>query len=39
VGSGRAILDWVEKHRLPAYARRSAEEIDDAIAEERASRD
>lgn len=39
VGSGRAILDWVEKHPLPAYARRSAEEIDAAIAEERASWD
>jgi prevent-host-death family protein len=38
-GSGRAILDWIEKHRLPAYARRSAEEIDSAIAEERASWD
>jgi prevent-host-death family protein len=38
-GSGRAILAWIEKHRLPAYARRSAEEIDASIAEERASWD
>jgi glutamate-1-semialdehyde aminotransferase len=29
----------IEKHRLPAYARRSAEEIDAAIAEERMSWD
>jgi prevent-host-death family protein len=39
VGSGHAILDWIEGHRLPAYARRSTEEIDAAIAEERASWD
>jgi prevent-host-death family protein len=39
VGSGHAILDWIEKHRLPAYARRSAEEIEAAIAEERMSWD
>ncbi|MBN9066239.1 MAG: type II toxin-antitoxin system Phd/YefM family antitoxin [Rhizobiaceae bacterium] len=39
VGSGHAILDWIERHRLPAYARRSVEEIDAAIAEERASWD
>ena len=39
VGSGQAILDWIEKHRLPAYARRSAEEIDASIAEERTSWD
>jgi prevent-host-death family protein len=34
-GSSRAILDWLESHPLPAYARRSAEEIDAAIREER----
>ena len=37
VGSARAILSWLRNHRLPAYARRSAEEIDAAIEEERAS--
>jgi len=39
VGSGRAVLDWIENHSLPAYTRRSTEEIDAAIAEERASWD
>jgi prevent-host-death family protein len=34
-GSARAILDWLKGHPLPAYARRSAEEIDAAIEEER----
>lgn len=34
-GSARAILDWLKSHTLPAYARRSAEEIDTAIDEER----
>jgi prevent-host-death family protein len=34
-GNGRAILDWLKSHNLPAYARRSAEEIDAAIEEER----
>lgn len=34
-GSARAILDWLKNHALPAYARRSAEEIDAAIDEER----
>ena len=32
---GRAILEWLERHPLPDYARRSAEEIDTAIAAER----
>jgi prevent-host-death family protein len=36
-GSAEAILGWVRTHRLPAYARRSAEEIDAAIEEERDS--
>jgi prevent-host-death family protein len=36
-GSARAILGWLERHSLPDYARRSAEEIDAAIAEERHS--
>jgi prevent-host-death family protein len=34
-GSARTILDWLKSHPLPAYARRSAEEIDAAIQEER----
>jgi prevent-host-death family protein len=37
VGSAQAILGWIRSHPLPAYARRSAEEIDAAIEEERAS--
>jgi antitoxin (DNA-binding transcriptional repressor) of toxin-antitoxin stability system len=37
-GSARAILDWLDRHPLPAYARRSAEEIDAAsYSDERAS--
>jgi prevent-host-death family protein len=36
-GSAEAILGWVRTHPLPAYARRSAEEIDAAIEEERDS--
>lgn len=38
-GSARVILDWVEGHPLPDYARRSAEEIDAAIEQERRSWD
>ena len=38
-GSARAILDWLKTHPLPAYARRSAEEIDAAIRLERSSWD
>lgn len=38
-GTGRAILDWLKGHPLPAYARRSAEEIDAAIRLERSSWD
>ncbi len=38
-GSGRAILAWLEAHRVPEHARRSAEEIDAAIEEERRSWD
>ena len=38
-GSGPAILEWLESHPLPAYARRSAEEIDAAIRLERSSWD
>jgi prevent-host-death family protein len=34
-GSGKAILEWLVRHRLPDYARRSAEEIDAAIEAER----
>jgi prevent-host-death family protein len=36
-GNGQRILDWLERHPLPAYARRSADEIDAAIEDERAS--
>ena len=38
-GGSRAILDWLKNHPLPAYARRSAEEIDSAIRLERSSWD
>jgi len=38
-GRAQAILDWLKSHPLPPYARRSAEEIDAAIEEERASWD
>ena len=38
-GSGRAILDWLNRHPLPAYARRSAGEIDAAVRLERSSWD
>ena len=36
-GSAQAILGWLERHPLPDYARRSTEEIDAAIDEERHS--
>jgi prevent-host-death family protein len=35
LGSARSILDWLESHELPSYARRSAQEIDAAIEAER----
>lgn len=38
-GSARAILGWLGRHPLPPYARRSAEEIDAAIEQERAAWD
>jgi prevent-host-death family protein len=38
-GGARAILGWLESHSLPNYARRSTEEIDAAIEEERHSWD
>jgi prevent-host-death family protein len=34
-GNGKRILAWLKSHPLPAYARRSAEEIDAYIEEER----
>jgi len=37
VGSGQTILGWIRSHPLPAYARRSAEEIDASIQEQRES--
>ena len=38
-GKGRTILDWLSANPLPDYARRSAEEIDASIEEERQSWD
>jgi len=38
-GSARAILEWLKAHPLPPYARRSPEEIDAAIDDNRASWD
>jgi prevent-host-death family protein len=38
-GEVQGILDWLESHPLPAHARRSVEEIDASIAEERAAWD
>ena len=38
-GKGRAILEWLSANPLPDYARRSAEEIDASIEEERQSWD
>jgi prevent-host-death family protein len=37
VGSAQRILGWLAKHPLPEYNRRSAEEIDASIEEERNS--
>lgn len=39
VGSAAYILEGLEKRRVPAHARRSDEEIEAAIQEERASWD
>jgi prevent-host-death family protein len=39
VGSARAILSWLEQHSPPDYARRTAEEIDAGIEEQRRSWD
>ena len=36
-GNGKRIVEWLRNHPLPAYARRSAEEIDAYIEEERAA--
>jgi prevent-host-death family protein len=36
-GSGKRILEWLRKHPLPEYNRRSVAEIDAAIEEERNS--
>ena len=38
-GNPRSILDWLKTHPLPAHARRSTEEIDAAIQEERTAWD
>jgi prevent-host-death family protein len=34
-GNARAILDWLKRHKLPGYARRTADEIDAVIDEQR----
>jgi prevent-host-death family protein len=36
-GEARTILDWLERHPVSDYARRSTEEIDVAIEQERQS--
>jgi prevent-host-death family protein len=38
-GNARVILHWLEHYPLPDYARRSTEEIDAAIEQERQSWD
>lgn len=35
IGAAKAILLWLKTYPLPAYTRRSAQEIDAAIEEER----
>jgi prevent-host-death family protein len=39
IGTAGAIFDGLKTHPLPAYARRSSQEIDAAIEDERHSRD
>jgi prevent-host-death family protein len=34
-GSAKSILDWLESHPLPAYARRSDRDLEAAVEEER----
>ena len=38
-GSSPRILEWLDSHTVPAYVRRSADEIDAAIKAERESWD
>jgi prevent-host-death family protein len=38
-GKAQDILDWLASHPMPPYARRSAEEIDAAIEQERSAWD
>lgn len=38
-GNGQAILEWLASHPLPSHARRSVEEIDRGIVEERGAWD
>jgi prevent-host-death family protein len=38
-GSVPRVLEWLDRHPVPGYARRSADEIDAAIQAERASWD
>jgi hypothetical protein len=35
IGSAERILDWLKNNRMPEASRRSAQEIDAAIGEER----
>ena len=37
LGSGKRIVEWLRKHPLPEYNRRSVADIDAAIEEERNS--
>ncbi|WP_304009676.1 type II toxin-antitoxin system Phd/YefM family antitoxin [Methyloversatilis discipulorum] len=37
--TGRCIMDWLESNPLPAHARRSHEQIESALREERAAWD
>jgi prevent-host-death family protein len=38
-GDGRTILQWLDRHPLPAHARRTAAELDKAIDEARSDWD
>ena len=39
VGSGHSIVDWLNRNPLPAHRRRSHEEIEAGVLEERAAWD
>lgn len=38
-GSAQAVLDWIERHPLPSYTQRSAQDIDASVQEERSAWD